>query len=130
MPKKLTFYKKNIQPCFFPHHKIDFTRRENYAKQLHLSNQIIFSAILWLFLWKIIDTTAIVFFEIDLWWFIELISSIILTIVILKPILNKTTAFKKSLNTNFLRFILQLWGLFYLINLLWIWIKKIEHEIK
>lgn len=130
MTKKLTFHKKYIKPCFTPYSKIDFQRREKYSKKIHQINLIIFSALFWILMRKLISNTAIVFFEYNLWRLIELWSSISITSVFIIPLSKKISSFNKSLYTNFFWFIIQIGTILYLIKNIWLWMGKIEHKIE
>lgn len=128
MAKKLTFYERYIKSCFDPETKADFTRREQYSKRVHIFNFIVLSSLLWLLIWKLISVLFVIIFEYDLWWFIELCFTIICTYLIINPLSKKMESFKKSFWTNGVWLILQILVIIYLINVLWLWIQKIENK--
>ncbi len=130
MSKKLSFYQKIVIPIICPLTKADFTRREKMSKNANLTNITIFSGIIWITIWKLLSSIALIFFEYDLWWFFELLFSLFFTYLVVNPLVWKMMIFKKSLNTNLLWIILQASGIIYLYNILWSWFQKIEHKTK
>jgi len=130
MSKKLTFYNKYFRPIITPSSKIDFSRREKYSKYLSNFNLILLSCLLWLMLWQLIWSAASVFFEYDLWRFLELVFSIWLTYLFINPLSKKLSNFSKSFSTNFWWFIIQVASIIYLLHILWSWIQKIEQKTK